>query len=132
MKEASAIRQQDRRLKTRHKAHNLEVTLSPKGIFRRFRQPIRVQCIDINRYGMALETSHKLRLRERVLLDIRGRYISETDIEGIITSVREVEDGQYRYGISFAYCTCNKLYSREVDNALSRIETICSQVHTNL
>ena len=129
MKDASALRQQDRRLKVRHKALSLQVTVSPKGFFRRFRQPIRVHCLDINRYGMAMETSQRLRLREHVLLDFRGRYISETDIEGIVTSVREVE-GQFRYGISFAYCTCNKRYSREVDNALSRIETLCSQLQT--
>src|SRR5690606_24988066 len=122
MKEASALRQQDRRLKARHKANCLQVTLNPRGFFRRFRQPVVVRCIDINRYGMAMETAQRLRLREHVLLDFKGRYISETDIEGIVTSVREV-DGVYRYGISFAYCTDSKLYSREVDNALSRIES---------
>lgn len=130
MKDASELRPKDRRLKTRHRAHGLQVTLTPKGFFhffRLFRQPVQVNCIDINRYGMAIETPVKLRPKDRVLLDFKGRYISESDIEGIVTSVRALDGGSYRYGISFAYCTISKMYSRQIDNALSRIETLCSQ-----
>jgi len=129
MKEALASRpqdRQDRRLKVRHRAPDLQVTLSPTGWLRRFRQPVKVRCVDINRYGMALETDQKLRKNERVWLAFKGRYIAESDIEGVVVSTQTC-NGHYRYGIAFAYCTYSKLYSREVDNALSRIESLCSQ-----
>src|SRR5690606_1651890 len=126
MKSALAVRHQDRRLKTRHQARSLQVTVSPRGFFRRFRRATAVRCIDINRYGMAIETSKRFRPKEWLSLNFRGRYIAESDILGIIASVTEVNGG-FRYGINFAYCTHSKLYSREVDNALSRIESLCSQ-----
>lgn len=126
MKNALAVQPPDRRLKARHKAQSLQVTVSPKGFFRRFRREMPVLCIDINRYGMAIETSKRFRLKEKIFLNFRGRYISESDIQGIVASVTET-DGRFRYGISFAYCTSAKHYSREVDNALSRIEGLCNQ-----
>src|SRR5690554_9746 len=86
MKNAFAVRPRDRRLKTRHQARSLEVTVSPKGFFRRFQRATAVRCIDINRYGMAIETSRRFRLKEWISLNFRGRYIAESDILGIIAS----------------------------------------------
>ncbi len=126
MKNALAVRLPDRRLKARHKARSLQVTVTPRGFFKRLRRATPVHCIDINRYGMAIETCQRFRLKERISLNFRGRYIAESDILGIIASITEV-NGRFRYGINFAYCTHKKFYSREVDNALSRIESLCSQ-----
>lgn len=117
---------QDRRIKARHKAPCLQVTVRGKGIINWFRGGTEVQCLDINRYGMAIESPIPFRVKDKVQLDFKGKYITQSDIEGQISSI--VKRGNYyRVGITFTYCNCSKSYSREIDNALSRIEHIYHQ-----
>ncbi len=116
----------EKRIKARHKADSLEVYASFNGLFNLFRGQISVQCVDFNRYGMAIETRRKLKKGEKLHFRFRGPYIHENDIPGFITSVTPSESG-YRYGVMFSYTTSQKAYNREVDNAVSRIEAIFSQ-----
>lgn len=120
----------DRRIKARHRADTLEVSAAAVGLLKLFKGHIALQCVDFNRYGMAVECSHKFKKGERLAFRFRGRYIHENDIEGIITSVASTDNG-FRYGVVFSYAISQKSYSREVDNALSRIEALFSR-HNNL
>lgn len=117
---------QDRRIKARHKAPCLQVTARGKGVVGWLRGSVEVQCIDINRYGMAIESTIAFRLKEKVQLDFKGKYITQSDIEGQISSIVR-QGNRYRIGITFSYFACSKNYSREIDNALSRIEHLYHQ-----
>ncbi|MBK8970184.1 MAG: PilZ domain-containing protein [Hahellaceae bacterium] len=118
----------EKRIKTRHKADNLEVQATFHGFLNLFRGQMKVDCVDFNRYGMAIETRRKLKKGDKLVFRFRGPYIHENDIPGFVTSVTVTENG-YRYGIMFAYTTSQKAYNREVDNAVSRIEAIFSQAN---
>lgn len=123
MTQSNLKQTQDRRIKSRHAAPCLGVTLRPDGILNVFRKPVDVQCIDINRYGMAIECDTPFREGERVALDFKGKYICKSNIKAVVSSATEI-DGTFRYGLTFCYCLDSKLYSREEDNALSRIESL--------
>ncbi|MCG8610816.1 MAG: PilZ domain-containing protein [Pseudomonadales bacterium] len=123
MMDCSISHFKDRRIKSRHAAPCLGVTLRAVGLMSVFKRPTDARCIDINRYGMALESCARFKSGDRVILDFRGKYICQSNIEAIITSCSR-SGGVYRYGLTFAYCLSNKSYSREIDNALSRIESL--------
>ncbi|WP_020410505.1 hypothetical protein [Hahella ganghwensis] len=133
----------ERRIKTRHKAPFLSVTANFVGLFSRSRHPLSVKCVDFNRYGMAITSEHKLKPGDKLEFSFRGRYITEDGIQGVVTSISEVPTPEtsaaqncarssshptYRYGIKFSYCQSPKDYSRDVDNALSRIEGLFGQI----
>lgn len=117
----------DRRIKSRHPADTLSVRAIPAKFFKWFKRPLALTCVDFNRYGMAVECKKLLRKGDRLLFSFRGRYIYENDIEGEVTSITRSGD-VYRYGVVFSYTESPKRYSREVDNALSRIEGIYRQM----
>ncbi|OZG72910.1 hypothetical protein BTA51_13190 [Hahella sp. CCB-MM4] len=133
----------ERRIKTRHKAPFLTVTANFVGLFSRSRQPLKVKCIDFNRYGMAILSDQRLKPGDKLEFSFRGRYITEDGIQGTVTSVAELQApcqsshprqisaeslSGYRYGIRFTYCQSPKEYSRDVDNAMSRIEGLFGQI----
>ncbi len=133
----------ERRIKTRHKAPFLLVTANFVGLFSRTRQPLKVRCVDFNRYGMAILSEQRLRPGDKLEFSFRGRYITEDGIQGTVTSVAEIQDTShgsgakatsvkssttYRYGIRFSYCQSAKEYNRDVDNAMSRIEGLFGQI----
>lgn len=123
MKECSFSRFQERRIKSRHAAPCLGVTLKSAGMLTIFRRSVEVQCLDINRYGMAIECGTRFREGEKVLVDFRGKYIRQSNIKAVVSSATKVDD-VFRYGLTFSYSLDSKLYSREEDNALSRIESL--------
>ena len=120
----------DRRIKTRHEASSLEFTIHRTGFKRFLKKPIKVTCIDINRYGASIETTHRFRTNERIKIDFKGKYISQSHVSGFISS-RVRKKGFYRLGITFSNFTSSKEYSRSIDNALARIETLYNEHYRN-
>ncbi|WP_369602975.1 PilZ domain-containing protein [Hahella sp. SMD15-11] len=117
----------DRRIKERHQARHLQVTARVITWFGVRKAPVEVECVDFNRYGMAIETPHAFRRGDRIEFSFRGRYISEQGILGTVVSRAPSRNGN-RYGILFAYCQSPRYYTRETDNALARIERLCSEL----
>ncbi|UZE95060.1 hypothetical protein [Alkalimarinus alittae] len=126
MKDGIPNNKQDRRIKERHSAPCLQVTIRPSGLLKWFRRTVEVQCIDINRYGMAVESPCYFKPKDKITLDFKGKYIIESNILAVVTSSEKYED-IYRLGITFSYSTCNSQYSRKIDNALSRIERLYNE-----
>ena len=116
----------DRRIKARHSAPCLQVTIRPSGLLKWLKNAIDVQCIDINRYGMAVESTSNFKPKEKITLDFKGKYISQSNVFATVTS-SEKHAETYRLGITFSYSTCNKQYSRKMDDALSRIERLYNE-----
>lgn len=115
----------DRRIKRRHKAPDLGVTLKATGLRNWFRPAVQVNCVDINRYGMAVESDAFFRPKERLAVSFKGKYICQSDVEGVVTECVH-QDNRYRLSIVFSYALNNKSYCRHTDNALSRIESLYS------
>lgn len=113
----------ERRIKRRHKATDLRVTLHAMGIRRWFTPALHAQCLDFNRYGMAIRTVKAMKPRERVMIAFKGKYISQSNVPGLVTESIE-QDGYFRTSIRFSYAIDSKQYSRKMDNALSRIESL--------
>ncbi len=67
-----------------------------------------------------------LRPRDRILIHFKGKYISQSNVAGIVTECVEVKEG-FRISVVFAYAKSNKDYCRKTDNALSRIESLYHQ-----
>lgn len=111
----------DRRIKDRYEAHCLRIQLRERGFFGREKTRLPVNCIDINRYGLAVVSPRPMEAGTRLLLDFSGKYISESHVAARIVSCHPYQAG-YRLGIQFSYCRNHHSYSRAVDNALSRIE----------
>ncbi|MFD2229802.1 PilZ domain-containing protein [Alkalimarinus sediminis] len=126
MKDGISNYRQDRRIKERHSAPCLQVTIRPSGFLKWLRSTVDVKCIDINRYGMAVESPCRFRPKEKIALDFKGKYITESNISAVVTSCEKYA-GKYRLGITFSYFTCNRQYSRKIDNALSRIERLYNE-----
>ena len=122
----SNTKKRDRRIKARHSAPCLQVTIRPSGLLKWLKSPVDVKCIDINRYGMAVESSSNFKFKEKVTVDFKGKYISQSNVFATITT-SEKHAGIYRLGITFSYSTCNKQYSRKIDDALSRIERLYNE-----
>jgi hypothetical protein len=119
----SKTKKRDRRIKARHSAPSLQVIIRPSGLLKWLKSSVDVKCIDINRYGMAVESNRNFKPKEKVTVDFKGKYISQSNVFAIITTSEE-HAGIYRLGITFSYSTCNKQYSRKIDDALSRIERL--------
>ncbi len=120
------LRESDRRIKARHSAPCLGITVRKSGFLNVFYRPVEAQCIDINRYGIALECEEFYRAGDKVCLDFQGKYICQSNIRATVSSVQRV-NGRRRYGMIFNYCTDSRHYSREEDNALSRIESLYNE-----
>ncbi|WP_242674303.1 PilZ domain-containing protein [Marinobacter halodurans] len=117
----------DRRIKDRYEALCLRVRLTERGFFGRQKAQTDVQCLDINRYGMAALSPRPIPAGSRLLLDFSGKYISESRVAARIVSSHPFRTG-YRLSIQFSYCQERRRYSRDVDNALSRIEGFYNQL----
>lgn len=113
----------ERRIKRRHKATDLKVTIHAMGIKRWFTPAMQAHCLDFNRYGMAIQTSKALKSGERVIIGFKGKYISQSNVPGLVTESIELED-HFRTSIRFSYAIDSKQYCRKIDNALSRIESL--------
>ncbi|MDX1754634.1 MAG: PilZ domain-containing protein [Marinobacter sp.] len=111
----------ERRIKPRYSARCLNVSVRERGFFGRQRKPTAVNCLDLNRYGMALISPKPIAPGSRLLLDMDGRYISESGVDARVVDCRPFQAG-YRLGLRFNYCCDQQAYSRAMDNALSRIE----------
>jgi len=120
----------DKRIKTRFKAPCLSVTLYQKGWlgFTKTRQL--VSCVDINRYGIAVVSPVPMGEGTQINLDFSGKYIKQSGVKGEVVSEVLSEEG-YRLGIQFSYCIDDRIYSRDMDNALSRIEAMYRQRNAN-
>lgn len=121
----------ERRIKRRHKAPDLRISIQAAGIKKWFSSSLDVRCLDINRYGMAISSKKPLRPKEKILISFKGKYISHSNVVGIVTECVEVKQF-YRISVVFSYALDSKDYCRKTDNALSRIESIynnyqCSQ-----
>jgi len=118
----------ERRIKRRHKAPDLRVMIRATGLKKWFRPALEVYCLDINRYGMAIEASKGFKPKDRVMISFRGKYIVQSNVQGIITECVE-KDGGFRISIAFSYALDSRDYCRKTDNALSRIESLYSTHH---
>ena len=88
----------------------LENLHSQVRLLNAFYQPVEAKCIDINRYGIALECEEEFKQGDRVCLDFQGKYICQSDIRATVSSISKVE-GHRRYGLTFNYCMDMKYYS---------------------
>lgn len=111
----------DRRIKDRYPASGLRVCLQERGFFGRGRHAIAVSCLDLNRYGMAVLCPRPMVSGARLLLDLQGKYINESQVGARVVDCQPFQAG-YRVSVQFSYCLNKKGYSRAMDNALSRIE----------
>ena len=116
---------EDQRIQPRFQAPCLSVHIRCRGWIGWQKDPEPVECVDINRYGTALVTQRELRIGSRLLLDFKGKYITQSDVRATVVSRVQLEDGSYRLGIQFVYCIDRRNYSRAIDNALSQIEAFC-------
>ena len=120
----------ERRIKRRHKAPDLRISIQASGIKKWFSSSLDVRCLDINRYGMAISSRKPLRAKDKILITFKG--ISQSNIAGVVTECVEAKQF-YRISVVFSYAMGSKDYCRKTDNALSRIESIynnhCSQIH---
>lgn len=118
----------ERRIKRRHKAPDLQVKIKAAGIKRWFRPSVEVYCLDINRYGMAINTDKQFKAKDRIIVAFKGKYINQSNVPAVVTQCVEHGKG-YRLSIVFSYTLDSKDYCRRIDNALSRIESLYSN-HT--
>lgn len=113
----------ERRIKRRHKAPDLRISIQAAGIKKWFSSSLDVRCLDFNRYGMAISSKKPLRPKEKIWITFKGKYISHSNVAGVVTEC--VESRQYfRISVVFTYALDTKDYCRKTDNALSRIESI--------
>lgn len=118
----------DRRIKRRHKAPDLRVSIKAAGFKKWFRPSVEVYCLDINRYGMAIETQQAFKPKDRVVISFRGKYIHHSNVPGVVTECIEINN-KYRLSIAFSYALDHRDYCRRTDNALSRIESLYNNHH---
>lgn len=116
----------ERRIKRRHKAPDLRISIQPIGLRKFFSSSQDVKCLDINRYGMAVRSRRPFKTKERISIDFRGKYISLSNVVGMVTVCTKVRH-HYRISVVFAYAQDSKEYCRKTDNALSRIESLYNQ-----
>ena len=116
----------ERRIKRRHKAPDLRISIQPIGLRKFFSSSQEVKCLDINRYGMAVRSRRPFKTKERISIDFRGKYISLSNVVGMVTVCTKVRH-HYRISVVFAYSQDSKEYCRKTDNALSRIESLYNQ-----
>ena len=116
----------ERRIKRRHKAPDLRIAIQPVGLRKFFSSSQEVRCLDINRYGMAIRSRRPFKANERISIDFRGKYISLSNVEGVVTECVQVKHF-YRLSVVFSYAKESKDYCRKTDNALSRIESLYNQ-----
>ena len=116
----------ERRIKRRHKAPDLRISIQPVGFRKFFSSAQEVKCLDINRYGMAIRSRRPFKSRERISINFKGKYISLSNVGGIITECVKVRHF-YRISVVFSYAKDSKEYCRKTDNALSRIESLYNQ-----
>jgi hypothetical protein len=124
---AMASKPSDRRIKERFPATCLSVQLSERGFFGRGKNPVAVNCLDMNRYGMAVQCPRPVEPGARLYLQIRGKYINEPRVAARVVRCQPWRTG-FRVSVQFSYCLDQKRYSRAVDNALSRIEGFYSRL----
>ena len=91
---------------------------------------MKVDCVDFNRYGMAIETRRKLKKVTNSFSAFADLYIHENDIPGFVTSVTATDSG-YRYGIMFAYTTSQKATTVKSTMRYPRIEAIFQPSQSN-
>jgi hypothetical protein len=113
----------ERRIKRRHKAPDLRISIKTVGLKKFFSSSIDVHCLDINRYGMAIESRKLLKPKEKILINFKGKYISQSNVTGVVTESVKVNH-LYRVSVVFSYAKESKDYCRKTDNALSRIESL--------
>lgn len=124
----------ERRIKRRHKAPDLQLTIRTTGLKRWLLPSFTAQCLDFNRYGMAVQSDKLLKPKERILISFKGKYITQSNVPGLVTQCIPSSSG-YRISVRFAYAIDAKNYCRKTDNALSRIESLynpCCQDGTEL
>jgi len=115
----------ERRIKRRHKAPDLRISVKSVGLTKLFSPSFDVFCLDINRYGMAIKSKRPLRPKEKVIIAFKGKYISQSNVSAVVTECTKVKN-TFRISIVFSYALENKDYCRKTDNALSRIESLYS------
>jgi len=113
----------ERRIKRRHKAPDLRISIRSMGLKKWFSASLDVRCLDINRYGMAIKSRKALKAKDKILISFKGKYIAQSNVAGIVTECTRAK-GIYRISVVFSYAKENKDYCRKTDNALSRIESL--------
>lgn len=122
---SSQSSESEQRIQPRFAAPGLSVRVRAWRFLRWESEGRPVQCLDINRYGAAIRAKAAFREGAHLRVDFRGDYITQSDVNGQVQSCVREEDGHYRLGIQFTYCSMRGHYSRAIDNALSQIEAFC-------
>lgn len=123
MEKKNVLNWSERRIKRRHKAPGLKVKIRSTGLKSWFSSSLSVSCLDINRYGMAINSPRQFKPKDTVIIGFKGKYIIQSNIPGVVSESIETEEG-YRTSIVFSYAIDSKHYCRKTDNALSRIESL--------
>ena len=113
----------ERRIKRRHKAPDLKLTIRTTGLKRWLAPTVYANCIDFNRYGMAITSVQRLKAGDCVVISFKGKYILQSNVPAVVTECIQTKTG-YRASLRFAYAMDSRKYCRKIDNALSRIESI--------
>ena len=113
----------ERRIKRRHKAPDLKLTIRTTGLKRWLAPTVYANCIDFNRYGMAITSDKRLKAGDCVVISFKGKYILQSNVPAIVTECIQTK-ARYRASLCFSYAMDSKKYCRKIDNALSRIESI--------
>ena len=122
---SSQSRESEQRIQPRFAAPGLNVRVRSRRFLGWESDGQPVECLDINRYGAAIIAKAAFREGTHLRMDFRGEYITQSDVNGQVQSCIKDEDGHYRLGIQFTYCSMRGHYSRAIDNALSQIEAFC-------
>lgn len=121
------LKRRDQRIKSRFSAASLTVTLNRRSCLGLVRWSHTARCLDINRYGVGLISPTSLPPGTRVSLDFNGQYITQSGVKAEVISRTLTESGGCRLSLRFVYCAYQRAYSRQLDNALSRIEALYRQ-----
>lgn len=91
----------EQRRALRHREGNLAVTLRQTGLRGIIHRPQTATWMDYNRHGMSFETERRLKVGDRVLLDIGLKGALAMDVPAIVRNVRPASSGAQRCGVQF-------------------------------
>ncbi|MFO7788012.1 MAG: PilZ domain-containing protein [Halospina sp.] len=121
--------QDDRRHLQRFPAAELEVRLKPGRS--RFRRGEPVEAADFTREGVAIITSRKLRMGQKVLVDLTLRLdrseLHQNRLVAVVSNVR-AEGEQHRYGLKFDFRANATMRALETQARLGRMEGILERI----
>lgn len=118
----------DRRHYPRYKAESITVDVSFQGESNEIVCVERVNPIDFNRFGMAIDTNLELEIESNVFVDISRGKDCASDIICTVCYVQN-QGKNNRYGLLFNFAANEYMSSEEVEEVLVNIEKILKKKH---